>query len=239
MILEIVAQSPDDAEIAARSGADRLELVSALTLGGLTPTLGSVVKSLQSKLPAVAMLRPRSGGFAYTPAELEAMEMDGHSFRGAGVQGLVFGVLTSSGEIARRSNQRLVEIGGDAVFHRAFDVLPNPLQAMEELIDLGFKRILTSGGRGTAFEGIEMLRRLQEKADGRIEILPAGGVRPDNAAEIMRRTGIRQLHLSALKWAEDLSTDGLNMAFNGPAHPESRFGRVDGEVVQRMRALPA
>jgi len=237
MIIEVVAQSPDDAVIAARSGADRLELVSALALGGLTPSLGMVVKCLDAKIPFVAMLRPRSGGFAYSHPELEAMEMDGHSFMGAGAKGLVFGVLTSGGQIARKSNRRLVEIGGEAVFHRAFDALPDPFEAMEILIDLGFKRILTSGGRGTALEGAETLRRLHEKADGRIEILPGGGVRPENASEIVARTGIQQLHLAGQEWVHDSSTEGLGMVFNGPQHPEDWFGRVDGGIVAAMRAI--
>lgn len=237
MIIEVVAQSPGDAEIAARSGADRLELVSALSLGGLTPSLGAVVKSLQSELPAVAMLRPRSGGFAYSPTELEAMEVDGDSFVGAGAQGLVFGVLTPEGVIDRSANRRLVDLGGHAVFHRAFDALPDPFEAMEILIDLGFRRILTSGGRGTALEGAETLRRLHERAKGRIEILPGGGVRPENAAEILARTGIDQLHLAGQEWVEDTSTQGLGMIFNGPQHPEDRYGRVDERIVAAMRAI--
>jgi copper homeostasis protein len=238
MIIEVVAQSPDDAVIAARSGADRLELVSALSLGGLTPSLGSLIKCLHEGLPIVAMLRPRSGGFAYSQSEFEVMIFDGYSFLNAGAQGLVFGILTPGGEIDRKANGRLItELGGEAVFHRAFDALPDPFEAMEILIDLGFKRILTSGGRGTALEGAETLRRLHEKADGRIEILPGGGVRPENATEIVARTGIQQLHLAGQEWVHDSSTEGLGMVFNGPQHPEDRFGRVDGRIVAAMRAI--
>ncbi len=239
MIIEIVAQSPDDAVIAARSGADRLELVSALSLGGLTPSLGTLQEVRhRCNLPVVAMLRPRSGGFAYSPAELDSMERDGDLFLLNGAKGLVFGVLTPDGQIDRPANRRLVKLGGGAVFHRAFDALPDPAEAMEVLIDLGFRRILTSGGRGTALEGTETLRRLAERAAGRIEILPGGGVRPENAAEIVARTGIRQLHLAGQEWVADRSTANLGMVFNGGQHPEDQYGRVDGATVSAMRSVP-
>lgn len=239
MILEIVAQSVDDALAAERAGADRLELVSALSLGGLTPSLGTLEETIaRCKLPVVAMLRPRSGGFGYSEGELSAMERDGERFLAAGAQGLVFGVLDERG-LDERANARLARIGGDAVFHRAFDALPDPIEAMERLIDLGFRRILTSGGRGTAPEGVDTIRGLVERAAGRIEILPGGGVRPENAAEIVRRTGVTQVHLAGQEWVEDRSTASLGMVFNGAQHPEDRYGRVDERVVAAMRrAIP-
>ncbi len=234
MILEIVAQSVDDALAAERGVADRLELVSALSLGGLTPSLGMVEETIaRCKLPTVAMLRPRSGGFAYSEGELGAMERDGERFLAAGARGLVFGVLTPEGGISD-ANARLVRLGGEAVFHRAFDVLPNPLEALERVIDLGFRRVLTSGGLGTALEGVETIRRLVERAAGRIEILPGGGVRPENAREIVERTGVSQVHLAAQEWVADTSASrGL---FNGPQHPEDRYGRVDEKVVAAIRS---
>ena len=235
MVLEIVAQSVDDARIAAASGADRLELVSALALGGLTPSLGTLEMALAScDLPVMAMLRPRSGGFGYSEGELSAMERDADRFLAAGARGLVFGVLRDGG-IDAKANARLVAKGGEAVFHRAFDALPDPLDGLERLVDLGFRRILTSGGWGTALDGADAIRRLVERSDGRIEILPGGGVRPENASEILRRTGAVQLHIAGQEWVEDLSAAG--MAFNGSPHPEDRYGRVDARVVAAMRKL--
>ena len=131
-------------------------------------------------------------------------------------------------------NRELVRLGGEAVFHRAFDALTNPFEALERLIDLGFKRILTSGGRGTALEGVDMIQRLVEKAEGRIEILPGGGIRPANAAQIAKRTGVNQVHLAGQQWVEDTSVIGLEMLFNGPQHPEDRYGRVDVTTVQEV-----
>jgi len=235
VVLEIVAQSLDDALIAARSGADRLELVSALSLGGLTPSLGALESTLAScDLPVVAMLRPRSGGFAYSEGDVGTMERDAERFLAAGARGLVFGVLRDGG-IDAKANARLVAKGGEAVFHRAFDALPDPLDALERLVDLGFHRILTSGGKGGALDGADAIRRLIERAEGRIEILPGGGVRPENAAEILLRTGADQLHLAGQEWIEDLSAAG--MAFNGAPHPEDRYGRVDARIVAAMRRI--
>lgn len=234
MTLEIVAQSADDALAAEANGADRIELVSALALGGLTPSLGALAETrARCGLPVVAMLRPRSGGFAYAEGELRAMERDAEGFLAAGAGGLVFGVLDADGGIDAEANARLVRKGGEAVFHRAFDALPDPLEALERLVDLGFRRILTSGGGGTALEGADAIRRLVERADGRIEILPGGGVRPDNVAQVVARTGATQAHLAAMAWAEDRSAGAI--AFNGPAHPEDRYGRVDGATVAAVR----
>lgn len=233
MILEIVAQSPDDAVTAERVGADRLELVSALALGGLTPSFGTLETTLSlCKLPVVTMLRPRSGGFAYAEHEIDAMARDGERFLASGAHGLVFGVLDEHG-IDVKVNERLVRLGGEAVFHRAFDALPDPLDALERLIDLGFRRVLTSGGRGPAPENADAIRRLVERADGRIEVLPGGGVRPENAADLVARTGVQQVHLGALEWVADPSGNGLS--FNAP-HPEDRYARVDEAVVAATRA---
>lgn len=234
MTLEIVVQSPDDAVAAARSGADRLEMVSALTLGGLTPSFGAVEESIAAcDLPVMAMLRPRSGGFGYSGRELSAMERDGARFLAAGARGLVFGVLDENG-IDAKANARLLRLGGEAVFHRAFDALPDAFEAIERLVDLGFRRILTSGGPGTALQGVDRIRSYVERSAGRIEILPGGGIRPENAHEIMRRTGATQLHLGAVEWSEDRAL-AAPMAFNTP-HPEGRYGRVDPHIVQAVRS---
>lgn len=231
MTLEIVVQSVEDALVAERAGADRLELVSALALGGLTPSYGTVETVLsRCNLPVVAMLRPRSGGFGYSQGEFDAMVRDGEHFLAMGVKGLVFGILDETGISPR--NARLVDLGGEAVFHRAFDLLPDPLEALERLVDLGFRRLLTSGGRGGAPENLDAIRRLVERAEGRIEILPGGGVRAENVASLVGRTGVSQVHLGALEWTEDKTGGGI--AFNA-AHPENAYGRVDGGVVADAR----
>lgn len=236
MIIEIVAQSPDDALAAEQAGADRLELVSALSLGGLTPSFGCLEMILaECGLPVVAMLRPRSGGFAYGEGEVAAMVGDGERFLASGAAGLVFGVLDGGGRLDERANARLVGLGGEAVFHRAFDLLEDPLDALERVIDLGFRRILTSGGRGAAEDNLDALKRLVDAAGERIEILVGGGVRPSNLEAIVWRTGVRQVHMAALEWAEDASAKGA--LFNGPSHPEDRYARVAASVVAEARRV--
>lgn len=240
MTIEIVAQSLEDALAAERAGADRLELVSALSLGGLTPSIGTMASiASHAALPVVAMLRPRSGGFAYSASEIDTMVRDAEYLLQAGAKGLVFGVLDAQGHIDQAANRRLLEAAGNAetVFHRAFDVLQDPEEGVDILVDLGFTRILTSGGQETALEGAETIRRVIAKAAGRIEILVAGGVRPNNAQKVIAETGTKQIHFAGQEWIADPSTDQTKLAFNAPGHAENQYGRVDEQLVAEVRSL--
>lgn len=237
MTVEIVCQSPQDVALAEAGGAHRVELVSSLALGGLTPSIGLLEVCLErTSLPVMAMVRPRSGGFAYLADELDVMRRDADRLTAAGAKGLVFGCLTPAGEIDRSANARLAAQTSEAVFHRAFDVLPDPFEGLEILVDLGFRRILTSGGVPRAVDATERLQRLVERAAGRIEILVGGGVRPDNVAGLVRKTGTDQVHLGALAWAEDTSMARTNLAFNAKEHPETKYGQVDVQVVRKICA---
>jgi renalase len=197
--LEIAVSTPDEAVRAKYGGADRLELSAALEVGGVTPSLG-MFRAVRAAvdLPSYVLLRPRPGGFCYTNRELDSMLADAEEFMSAGAAGLVFGILTADGSIDGRSCQRLVSLArGHAVFHRAFDFLPDPLLAIDELIELGFERVLTSGGDSTAKAATARLAALIQHAGRRIEILPAGGIRPDNVADVVRETCCDQVHSSA------------------------------------------
>jgi copper homeostasis protein CutC len=199
LILEVAVSTPDEAARAEEGGADCLELSAALEVGGLTPSLG-VFREVRKAvgLPVYVLLRPRPGGFCYTPGEFEAMRFDAEQFMAAGAAGLVFGVLTPEGKIDRNRNAELVAFAGKrAVFHRAFDFLANQFGALDELRNLGFQRILTSGGEVTAKAGATQIAELVRQAGGRIEILPAGGIRPENVADLVRQTHCTQVHSSA------------------------------------------
>src|SRR6266540_2840215 len=181
ILLEVIVSSLDDARAAAAGGADRFELCSALALGGLTPSLG-LLAAIKAELPqpVVFMVRPREGGMAYTEAEYAVMERDAVLALEAGADGLVFGFLTPEGAVdVSRCHRFLARIAGvgrprsQLVFHRAFDVVPDPSVALEQLIDLGITRVLTSGQAPRALEGLPVIRRLVEQAAGRIEVLPA------------------------------------------------------------------
>jgi copper homeostasis protein len=196
--LEIAVTTPAEARLAEQGGADRLELSSGLELGGLTPSLntfGAVRESIG--IPIVVLLRPRPGGFKYSDDEFDIMCRDAQEFLQAGADGVVFGILDHEGIDRRRCKQLLQIAEGRAVFHRAFDLLPNPLAALHELIALGFSRLLTSGGRATAATGASRLATLVESAGRQIEIVAAGGIRPHNVGALLLQTGCQHIHSSA------------------------------------------
>ena len=194
--LEVAVTTPDEAVAAVAAGADRLELSVALEVGGLTPSPGAFLTCREAvSAPLCVLLRPRTGGFAYPEDEFDVLVSDAELFMSEGADGVVVAVLTAAGRIDRELCGRLADAAdGDAVFHRACDFLPDPFAALEELIALGFKRVLTSGGAPTALEGADVIAKLIEQAAGRIEILPGGGITPENVEELVRRTGCDQVH---------------------------------------------
>lgn len=208
--LEIAVCTPDEAALAVSCGADRIELSSGLEVGGLTPSMGLFrqVRDIVNA-PVYVLIRPRSGGFAYTAREFEAMQLDVDALMAAGADGVVFGVLTPDGRIDRGRCRALVDAaGGKAVFHRAFDFLPDPLAALDELIELGFERVLTSGSASTAEAGTTRLTALVQHAGWQIEVLPAGKVLPENAADLIRATRCDQVHAAVRVKAPEPSLSG-------------------------------
>ncbi len=197
--LEIACASVADAVAAARGGADRLELCAALELGGLTPSVGLLAAVRRRvRLPVLAIVRPRPGDAVYTSTEWGVMEADVELLLAAGASGVVFGALDAHGAVDARRTRGMVLLAGGAqtVFHRAFDDARDPFAALEVLVACGVTRVLTSGGRATAREGADRIRALVERAAGRIEILPGGGIREDNVEDLVRRTGCAAVHLS-------------------------------------------
>ena len=198
ILLEIACGSISDAIIAS-TGADRLELCSALELGGLTPSVGTALEVDEAVMvPFVVMIRPRAGDFVWTADELAVMERDAGLLLDAGAQGIVFGCLTKDRDVDVAACRRLIDVAGHAetVFHRGFDEARASFQALDTLMDLGITRVLTSGGAPTALEGVGRIRALVERAAGRIEILPGGGIREHNVEAVVRQTGCVAVHLS-------------------------------------------
>ena len=208
--LEVAVSSPDEARVAVDAGADRLEVCANLDCGGLTPSVGLVREIRRAvAVPIYAMLRPRPGGFRYTPAELRVMQLDADLLLDTGANGVVFGVLDADGEIDAAACGELVRRArGRAVFHRAFDFVRDQRAALAVLVGLGFERVQTSGRGVTAIDGAEAIARLVEAAGRDIEILPAGGIRPANVAEVVRRTGCDQVHGSFRGDERDPSLSG-------------------------------
>lgn len=202
MLLEIAAFNYHSALLAARAGADRIEICENMPEGGVTPSYGAVKKLMeQVNVPVFPMVRPRGGDFLYSPEELSVMEEDIRLFKDLGCQGVVLGLLHADGSVDTENTARLVKLAApmEVTFHRAFDRAADPMQALEAIITTGCKRVLTSGQMPVATEGTPLLKKLVDIAAGRIIILPGCGVTSENAALILKETGAVEIHSSARK----------------------------------------
>lgn len=199
-ILEVCVGSVASAIAARDGGARRVELCSALEVGGVTPSMGLMreVRAVEG-LKLHVLIRPRGGDFLYDDAEVACMVQDIIAARECGADGVVIGALTADGDIDVSVCRRFVEAAGNmsVTFHRAFDMCREPMQALEEIIALGCNRLLTSGRAGTAVEGVALLKQLVEAAGDRLVIMPGCGVNADNARHILDATGACEIHASA------------------------------------------
>jgi len=242
ILLEICCGSLDDAIEAERGGAQRVELCSALFLGGLTPSLGTLLEAkARLKIPIMVMIRPRGGGFCYTAAEMAAMERDTQLAVEHGADGIVFGILNPDGTIDMERSKRIRQLIGDrqAVFHRAFDVTPDPFKALDQLVELGITRVLTSGQQDSVPEGIVLIRRLVDHAGDHIEVMPGGGIKLYDLTRVIEATGCRQIHLTAFKTAVDSSTRARpQVTFGGALYPlEDRYTMTDSQLVEQIAKM--
>jgi copper homeostasis protein len=202
VILEVCANSVTSALAAQTGGAIRVELCENLYEGGTTPSNGDIQlarKLLDIKL--YVLIRPRGGDFLYTDLEYEIMMTDVRYCIETGCDGIVIGILNADGSVDKERCSKLVSMakqwGLGITFHRAFDMCADQFQALEDIIELGCERILTSGGRNTAMEGSNVLAQLIKQADGRIEIMPGSGINEANVAELVAVTGATEVHSSA------------------------------------------
>lgn len=242
VLLEICCGSIDDTIEAEKGGADRVELCSALFLGGLTPSLGTIQEAERRlKIPMMVMVRPRGGGFCYSEAEFATMERDTEAAVENGADGVVFGILQSDGRIDAARCRRIRQLIGkrQAVFHRAFDVTPDPFEALDQLVDLGITRVLTSGQKDSVPEGVELIKHLIERTGDRIEILPGGGIQAWNLKDVVGRTGCRQVHMTALGTVSDTSTRTRpGITFGGALYPaEDGYPVTDAGLVRQLSAM--
>jgi copper homeostasis protein len=198
ILLEVCVDSPRGLQAAIAGGAHRIELCSALGLGGLSPSPGLVAAAASSPIPVYAMVRPRPGDFVFDAADLAAMRVEIAGIRAAGLAGVVLGVNRSDRTLDIDMLAELVDAAGDlgTTLHRAIDLVPDFPAALESAVDLGFDQILTSGGRLTGIEGADILAALVAQAGDRIAIMAGSGVKPANVAELIARTGVRQVHAS-------------------------------------------
>lgn len=242
MILEVCCGDLMSVIAAKEGGAQRIELCSALSEGGLTPSAALIAESLKARIAKVhVLIRPRNGDFLYTDEEVRLMEADIAAAVRAGADGIVIGALTPDGDVDIAACRRLVDAAGTAsvTFHRAFDLCRDPWKSLEDVIALGCDRILTSGLAPTALEGIPTLRRLNDIAAGRITILAGGGINAGNARRIMDETGITELHASAKRTigsAMRFRRDNVNMG-KPSADEYSRSVTDPASVAAILRAM--
>lgn len=241
-VIEICCGSYEDALAAYHGGAGRIELNSALHLGGLTPSLGTLLLTKKNtELKVIAMIRPRGAGFCYSAAEFEVMKADARLLMENGADGLAFGCLDKEGNVDESQTQEIIDIikeyKGEAVFHRAFDCVQDPYQTMEKLIEMGVTRVLTSGQKAKAMDGMELIADLQKKYGNRIELLAGSGMNADNAKEMMEKTGISQVHSSCKGWLCDPTTTGPEVSYAYAAEPhENDYDVVDENLVKKLVA---
>lgn len=197
--LEICVDDAAGLAAAVEGGADRIELCSALELGGLTPSPALLSRAVATGVPVHAMVRPRGGSFVHEPDEIALMADEIERVLAMGATGVVVGALRPDNRLDADALARFRETAGTAllVLHRAIDLTPDPIEAVDEASRLGFDKILSSGGSPTAMEGIPFLARMVEAANGRISIMAGSGVTPENVTELIRQTGVREVHGSA------------------------------------------
>ncbi|TIN77463.1 copper homeostasis protein CutC [Mesorhizobium sp.] len=201
-LIEICVEGIDGLLAAQAAGADRIELCASLVEGGVTPSFGMVRAAVElATIPFHVIVRPRGGDFLYSDAEYRSMLADISALRELGVAGVVVGCLNADGTIDEKRMSELVQAAGhlNVTCHRAFDMTRDPTDALEALIRSKVSRVLTSGQRDTALEGVALLADLVRQAGKRIIILGCGGLDPNNIAEVRERTGLTEMHFAALK----------------------------------------
>ena len=201
-LIELCVEGIDGFLAAQEAGADRVELCASLMEGGLTPSLATIRAAVKAaRIPVHVIIRPRGGDFLYSEAEFATMAEDIAALRGEGVSGVVIGCLTPDGRIDEARTRALVEAARpmSVTCHRAFDMTADAAEALEALVRCGVDRVLTSGQRDTAVEGIAILKSAVEQAAGRIVIMGCGALDADNIRKVRDEAGLEEMHFAALK----------------------------------------
>lgn len=237
--MEAAVETLISAVSAERAGVDRLELCSALSEGGLTPSAGLIASVLERvRIPVFIMVRGRGGHFVCSDDELQVMRRDVEHARAAGAAGIVTGVLRPDFTIDTGRMRQLVDAAGDlpVTFHRAFDLTTDPDAALDRLIGAGVRRVLTSGRAASALDGADTIARLVGRAAGRITVVAGGGVRADNVLEIVTRTRVAEVHTGVSRvtgeghWPSD---PGIRIR-KAPLADDGAWSEADEDGMRRL-----
>jgi len=242
MVCEVVVYNISSALKAQEGGADRIELCDNPAEGGTTPSYGMIEQVRQNiSMDVYIMLRPRGRDFCYSNYEYHIMKRDLSQCQRLSVDGVVFGILNPDGTLDKKRCKELIDKARPmkVTCHRAFDMTQDPFQALEDCIEVGFDRILTSGQQLKAIEGIDLIGELRKKANGRIKIMAGSGVNEDTVAEIVKRAKVEEIHFSAAMHTESV------MRYRNPAitsmgadgGSEYQYRTVDPNKVRRIRSL--
>jgi copper homeostasis protein len=239
VLVEACVDSVECALAAEAAGAGRVELCADLVQGGTTPSAGTIALCCERlRIPVFVMIRPRGGDFVYSASECETMRRDIACAGRLGAAGVVFGLLREDGTVDEARTRILVEEARPlaVTFHRAFDVCRDPLRALEVLVRLGVDRVLTSGQAATAEQGAPLIERLVRRAEDRIGILAGGGVREGNVADLVARTGVREVHLrGATTRPSPMRHHNPTVRFGGQCAPaDDQRVVTDPECVRRV-----
>lgn len=233
--LEVISFSIESCKTAVEAGAQRIELCDNPMEGGTTPSAGMIkVARALAPIQLFPIIRPRGGDFLYSDDEFKMMQEDIRLCKELGCDGVVIGLLTKDGKVDIERTAKLVELAYPlgVTFHRAFDRVQNHRSALEEVINCGCERILTSGLYPTVSEGKDVLKELVELAKGRITIMPGSGLRASNLKEIAQYTGAKEFHSSARMDKNSL------MSYQNPQMKETlKYAVLDGEEVRKMRTI--
>jgi copper homeostasis protein len=214
MKLEICVDCVESALAAKDGGADRIEVCGALAVGGVTPSYGLIEECASlGGIEVMMMIRPHAGGFNYSKDELGAMVRDIQVAKDLGVQGVVFGALRKDGRVNRDVCLRLIEAARplSVTFHRAFDLTPEPLEALDALLEMGVHRLLTSGQAPRATDGLQLIRELVRRAGTNLSVMAGAGILPQDVATVARATGVREIHASASEDVPAVASNNLGV----------------------------
>ena len=238
-LVEACVNSVESAVEAEKGGAHRVELCDNLLEGGTTPSAASI--QLAGKILSIdlnVIIRPRGGDFCYSDIEFEVMKSDILAARELGADGVVIGVLNIDGRVDKKRTRELIELARpmNVTFHRAFDMTADPFGALHDLIELKVDRILTSGQKNTAMEGIRLISDLVKEAGDKVIIMPGCGITPENIATLSEGTGAREFHVFAVKKVTSAMKFRNQEAFMGAPMEVSEFETsvTDAEVIRRI-----
>lgn len=215
--VEVCVADAESLVAALAGGADRIELCSALEIGGLTPSAGLMRLAAAAPVPVYAMVRPRSGDFVYGPGDVDVMLSEIAAIRAAGLAGVVIGASLPGGALDRATLSRLLDAadGLGSTLHRAFDLVPDITEATEMAVELGFERILTSGGKSTALAGSAAIAETMAAARGRVAIMAGSGLTPETVVRLLDRVAVDEVHGTCATPVATLGQDAVRLGFAG------------------------